>query len=97
VKQTKEILDAHYIHPNETRKIAGILGNIEGTKVSVMFIGGMDIIRVCLRCTGGVVNTSAVNYIGVGLPFAAGGSVVTWAEAEQVFNDLDQLLENHDD
>src|SRR5699024_946429 len=45
VKLTKEILEAHYIHPNETGKIAGILGNIEGNKVRVRFIEGMAINR----------------------------------------------------
>src|SRR5699024_11889030 len=71
VKLTKEILDAHYIHPNETGKIAGILGNIEGIKVWVMFIEEMDIIRVRLRSKGVVINTIAEKYNGGGHPLAA--------------------------
>lgn len=97
VKLTKEILDAHNIHPNETGKIAGILGNIEGIKVWVMFIEETDIIRVRLRSKGVVINTIAEKYNGGGHPLAAGASVLTWEEAEQVVNDLEQLLKEHDD
>src|SRR5699024_2812087 len=92
---SSEILDAHYIHPNETVKIAGILGNIEWIKVWVMFIEEMDIIRVRLRSKGVVINTIAEKYNGGGHPLSAGASVLTWEEAEQVVNDLEQLLEKH--
>src|SRR5699024_1973266 len=91
-KLTKEILGAHYIHPNETGKIAGIRGNIEGIKVWVMCIEEMDIMRVRLRSKGVVINTMAEKYSGGGHPHAAGASVLSWEEAAHVINDIEQLL-----
>lgn len=95
IELTKEVLEAHHVKPNETGKLTGILGNVEGIKVWVLFIEEDDLIRVRLRSKGIVINTIAEKYNGGGHPLAAGASVYSWDESAQLIQDLEQLLKTH--
>ena len=84
----KETLQSHDITPSEASLLVSSLGSIKGIKAWCFFIEEDDQIRVRLRSKGPVINTIAMKYNGGGHPLAAGASVHTWEEAEQVIQDI---------
>ncbi|MBS4208778.1 bifunctional oligoribonuclease/PAP phosphatase NrnA [Bacillus sp. FJAT-50079] len=80
----KETLDAFGVSPSEASLLVGSLGNIKGIQAWCFFIEEEDQIRVRLRSKGPIINTIAMKYRGGGHPLAAGASVYSWEEAEQV-------------
>lgn len=95
MKLSNDILSDYGVTPSEASQLVGILGNIEGVISWVFFVEEKDQIRVRLRSKGPVINVLARKYNGGGHPLASGASVYSWEEAEQVVEDLDQLLQNH--
>lgn len=89
MKLTKEILDRYNIDPSETGQLVGVLGDIDGIKVWVLFIEESDLIRVRLRSKGPAINEIAAKYHGGGHPLASGATVYTWEEAECIIADLE--------
>ncbi|ASN05007.1 DHH family phosphoesterase [Virgibacillus necropolis] len=90
IKLTKSILSEFDVSVMETGQLVGVLGDVEGIKAWAFFIEEDDLIRVRLRSKGPVINTIAATYNGGGHPMAAGASVDSWNEVEQVIHDLDQ-------
>lgn len=88
---TKKILENHNVDPIDTGKLVGTLGDIDGIQIWVFFIEEPDVIRVRIRSKGPIINEVAANYRGGGHPLAAGASVDTWKQAENVVKDLKQL------
>jgi phosphoesterase RecJ-like protein len=68
-----------------------VLGDVKGIKAWAFFIEEGDQIRVRLRSKGPVINGLAKKYKGGGHPLAAGASVYSWDDVEQVIEDLDEL------
>ncbi|MDC3412643.1 bifunctional oligoribonuclease/PAP phosphatase NrnA [Aquibacillus sp. 3ASR75-11] len=91
VKLTKEILQEHQMTPMETGQLVGILGDIDGVYTWVFFVEEEDLIRVRIRSKGPVINEIAAKYNGGGHPMAAGASVYSWEETEQVKEDLEMV------
>lgn len=91
IKLTKELLDAYHIKPMETSTLVGTPGDVEGIQAWVIFIEEEDQIRVRLRSKGPVINEIAARYNGGGHPMAAGASVYSWAETDQVIKDLEEV------
>ncbi|WP_430791340.1 DHH family phosphoesterase [Virgibacillus flavescens] len=90
LKLTKSLLNEFGVTIMETGQLVGVLGDIEGIKAWAFFIEEEeDLIRVRLRSKGPVINTIAATYNGGGHPMAAGASVRSWEEADQVIRDLD--------
>lgn len=90
LKLTKSLLNEFNVTIMETGQLVGVLGDIEGIKAWAFFIEeDDDLIRVRLRSKGPVINTIAATYNGGGHPMAAGASVRSWEEADQVIRDLD--------
>ena len=56
-----------------------------------IFIEEEDQIRVRLRSKGPVINSLAAQYGGGGHPLAAGASVHSWEEADEVITKLKEL------
>lgn len=96
IKLTKDILEMFKVNPSETGQLVGVLGDIEGIKAWVFFIEETDLIRVRLRSRGPVINEIAAKYNGGGHPMAAGASVKTWKETENVINDLQEACKAYD-
>lgn len=90
IKLTKKVLDMYGVEPSETGQLVGVLGDIEGIKSWALFIEEADVIRVRLRSKGPVINEIAANYNGGGHPMAAGASVYSWDEVDQVIADLEK-------
>ncbi|KAA0562292.1 bifunctional oligoribonuclease/PAP phosphatase NrnA [Bacillus sp. CH30_1T] len=92
---TKEILEQHQVIPSEASLLVSTLGNVKGIKAWVFFIEESDQIRVRLRSKGPVINTIAKKYNGGGHPLAAGASIYSWEEKEEVMKDLREVCRNH--
>lgn len=92
---TKDILEQHQVIPSEASLLVSTLGNVKGIKAWVFFIEESDQIRVRLRSKGPVINTIAKKYNGGGHPLAAGASIYSWEEKEEVMKDLREVCRNH--
>ncbi|KAB7705912.1 bifunctional oligoribonuclease/PAP phosphatase NrnA [Bacillus aerolatus] len=87
----KELLDEYGVVPSEASLLVSTLGSVKGIKAWVFFIEEEDQIRVRLRSKKPVINEIAKKYKGGGHPLAAGASVYSWEEAEEVAADLEAL------
>ncbi|WP_174614032.1 DHH family phosphoesterase [Virgibacillus ihumii] len=90
IRLTREELEEFNVDPADSGQLIGVLGDIEGIQAWVFFIEEDDQIRVRLRSKGPVVNDIAAKYNGGGHPMAAGASVKTWEEADNVVDDLQE-------
>ncbi|SHN05851.1 DHH family phosphoesterase [Gracilibacillus kekensis] len=91
VKLTKEILEKFNVTPSESSAVVGVLGDIEGIKVWVIFVEEEDLIRVRMRSKGPVINQVAAKFEGGGHPLASGAKIHKWETATQVLADLDEV------
>lgn len=91
IKLTADVLKKHEVDPIDTGKLVGTLGDIKGIRAWVFFIEEPDVIRVRIRSKGPVINTLAAEYSGGGHPLAAGASVISWQEAEQLVTKLEKI------
>ena len=92
VKITKDTLDKYGVTPLESSKLVGILGDIKGVRAWVFFVEeGGGTIRVRLRSKGPVINKLAAKYNGGGHPLAAGATVYSWEEADELIAELNDL------
>ncbi|MGP4041598.1 DHH family phosphoesterase [Gracilibacillus sp. D59] len=91
VKLTKEILKQFNVTASETSSVVGVLGDIEGIKVWVIFVEEEDVIRVRLRSKGPVINQVAANYEGGGHPLASGAKIHKWETVDTVLADLEEV------
>ncbi|MBM6617476.1 DHH family phosphoesterase [Bacillus suaedaesalsae] len=89
----KDILGKYNVTPSVASGLVGSLGSISGIKAWVFFVEEEDQIRVRLRSKGPVINKIAAKYRGGGHPMAAGASIYSWEEAEEVMADLEQLCD----
>lgn len=81
-------LEEYGILPSEASQLVSSLGMVKGIKAWVFFIEEDDQIRVRLRSKGPVINTIAMKYGGGGHPLAAGASVYSWKETDEVIEDV---------
>ncbi len=95
VRLTKELLAEYSAKPAEASLLVGSLGNVKGIKAWVFFIEEGDQIRVRLRSKGPVINGVARKYRGGGHPLAAGASIFSWDEVDEVLKELGEACENH--
>lgn len=91
IKLTKDILEQYGVSPIETSKLVGTLGDIKGLRAWAFFIEEPGVIRVRLRSKGPIINELASRYNGGGHPMAAGASVYSWEEADELISELDAL------
>lgn len=91
IKLTKDILEKYGVSPIETSKLVGTLGDIKGLRAWAFFIEEPGVIRVRLRSKGPIINELASRYNGGGHPRAAGASVYSWEEADELISELDAL------
>lgn len=91
---TKEILHQFDATPADASLLVSTLGSVKGLKAWVFFIEEEKEIRVRLRSKGPVINGVAKRYNGGGHPMAAGASIYSWNEAEDVIRDLEAVVLN---
>ncbi|MCI2254321.1 bifunctional oligoribonuclease/PAP phosphatase NrnA [Domibacillus sp. PGB-M46] len=92
VRLTKELLKQFRATQAETSLLVSILSGVKGIKAWVFFIEEEDQIRVRFRSKGPVINGLAMKHGGGGHALAAGASVYSWEEADQVIADLKNLV-----
>ena len=91
VKIDKAILEQFNVTASDTSQLVGALGDVQGICAWTIFIEEEDQIRVRLRSKGPVINKLAAQFGGGGHPLAAGASVHSWQEADEVIEQLKQL------
>ncbi len=91
MRLTKEILSTFGVTANESAKLVNSFSNVEGLKAWVFFVEEEDSIRVRLRSKRAVINEIAAEYNGGGHLLAAGATVYSWEEAEEIIRKLDEL------
>lgn len=91
---TKELLQEYGMKPSEASLLVSILGNVAGISAWAFFIEEEDQIRVRLRSKGPVINKIAMKYKGGGHPLAAGASIYSWDELNDVMRDLEEVCAN---
>jgi len=84
----KEMLEKYSVRAQEASLLISSLGNIQGLLAWVFFIEEEDQIRVRFRSKGPVVNEIAKKYRGGGHPLAAGATIYSWTEVDEVMEDL---------
>jgi phosphoesterase RecJ-like protein len=90
---SKELLKEFGANPPEASLLVGTLGNVKGIKAWVFFIEEDDQIRVRLRSKGPVINGIARNFKGGGHPLAAGASIHSWDEVDNVLKELGEACD----
>jgi bifunctional oligoribonuclease and PAP phosphatase NrnA len=90
---SKELLEKFGAKVSEASQLVSELGNVKGIKAWVFFIAEDDQIRVRLRSKGPVINGVAKKYRGGGHPLAAGASIYSWDEVENVIQDIEAVCE----
>ena len=88
---SKQLLAQFDAKPSEASLLVSVLGNVEGISAWVFFIEEDDQIRVRLRSKGPVINGVAKKYRGGGHPLAAGASIQSWDEMENVIHDIEAV------
>lgn len=91
IKLKKTILDEFDVKAEETSSLVSSLGDVKGIRAWLIFVEEADQIRVRLRSKGIVINGLAAEYGGGGHPLAAGASVRTWEEADEVIQKVQKL------
>ncbi|WP_335872229.1 DHH family phosphoesterase [Bacillus sp. 2205SS5-2] len=95
VTLTKELLNEFDVVPAQASLLVSTLGSVKGVRAWICFIEEEDQIRVRLRSKGPVINSIAKKYNGGGHPLAAGASIYSWNEAQDVMNDLEVALKEY--
>lgn len=92
---TKKQLEEFGVTSAESSQLVGVLGNIEGIKVWVMFVEeNENDIRVRIRSKGPVINQVAREFNGGGHPLASGATIYAWNDKEKVLKALDEVCVN---
>ena len=91
IKLTQAILSEFQVQPEETSALVSSLGDVKGICAWLIFVEEPDQIRVRLRSKKVVINDLAAEYGGGGHPLAAGASVKSWEEADEVISKIQAL------
>jgi bifunctional oligoribonuclease and PAP phosphatase NrnA len=90
---SKSLLDEYGAMPSEASLLVGTLGDVKGIKAWVFFIEEKDQIRVRLRSKGPVINEVAKMYNGGGHPLAAGASIYSWDQVDEVIAEVEKACD----
>ncbi|MGD6841045.1 DHH family phosphoesterase [Bacillus infantis] len=90
---SRELQEQYGLKASDASLLVGVLGNVQGIKAWVFFIEEEDQIRVRLRSKGPVINGLAKKYKGGGHPLAAGASIHSWEEKNNVIKDLEEICQ----
>lgn len=93
VKLTRGLLEEYHAKPAGASLLVSALQDVKGIKAWVFFIEENDQIRVRLRSKGPVINGVARKFRGGGHPLAAGASIYSWDEVNDVINELNKACE----
>ncbi len=95
IKLTKETLQQFGVTVEETNNLVPILGSAKGIVAWAMFVEEENQIRVRLRSKGPIINTIAKQFNGGGHPVAAGATVYSWEEADELIQVIQKLCKDN--
>ncbi len=84
MKLPKTILKQFNVTASEASLLVNAFSDVEGLKAWVFFIEEDDQIRVRFRSKGPVVNTIASRFNGGGHPLAAGATIYSWDDVDEI-------------
>ncbi len=94
IRLTQSILQEYNVTPSDASRLVNSFANLEGIKAWVFFVEEPDqLIRVRLRSKKPVINGLAQKFNGGGHPLAAGASVYSWEEADEVLAGLQAICQ----
>ena len=93
IKIDRAILKKFNVNASEASQLVSSLGEVRGICAWTILIEEEDQIRVRLRSKGPIINTLAAEFGGGGHPLAAGASVYSWDEADELITKLKQLCD----
>lgn len=93
IKIDRSILKKFNVDASEASQLVSSLGEVKGISAWTILIEEEDQIRVRLRSKGPIINALAAEYGGGGHPLAAGASVYSWEEADELIAKLKQLCD----
>ncbi|WP_214778171.1 bifunctional oligoribonuclease/PAP phosphatase NrnA [Exiguobacterium sp. s22] len=91
VKIDKDVLRTFHASPEAASQLVNSFSGLEGLKCWVMFVENKEEIRVRIRSKGPVINEVAKRYRGGGHPMAAGATIDTWDEMDDVISALNEV------
>jgi bifunctional oligoribonuclease and PAP phosphatase NrnA len=95
INLTQALLQEYEVSPSDASRLVNTFANVEGLKAWVFFVEEPDqLIRVRLRSKGPTINGLAQQFNGGGHPLAAGASVHSWKETEDVLAKLQEICRN---
>lgn len=95
ISLTQTLLKEYNVSPSDASRLVNTFANVEGLKAWVCFVEEPDqLIRVRLRSKGPIINVLAQKFNGGGHPLAAGASVHSWGEAQDVLDQLQEICRN---
>ncbi|QOY33905.1 DHH family phosphoesterase [Anaerobacillus isosaccharinicus] len=95
INLTQTLLKEYNVSPSDASRLVNTFANVEGLKAWVCFVEEPDqLIRVRLRSKGPIINGLAQKFNGGGHPLAAGASVHSWDEAQDVLDQLQEICRN---
>lgn len=92
ISLNKEILEKYDARPADASLLVNAIRDVAGVVAWVFFIEEDEQIRIRLRSKGPVINGVARKYGGGGHPLAAGATIYSWDEVDDVLKDLNELL-----
>ncbi|WP_153123946.1 DHH family phosphoesterase [Peribacillus tepidiphilus] len=92
----QNILQKYDVKPSEASLLVSTLGTVKGLKAWVFFIEEDEVIRTRLRSKGPVINGVARKYNGGGHPLAAGASIYSWNDVDNVVRDLEKACQSYE-
>ncbi|EPE62885.1 bifunctional oligoribonuclease and PAP phosphatase nrnA [Exiguobacterium sp. S17] len=91
VKIDADVLRTFHATPEAASLLVNSFSGLEGLKCWIMFVENKDEIRVRIRSKGPVINEVAKRYRGGGHPMAAGATIDTWEEMDDVIAALEEV------
>lgn len=84
MKLPKTVLERFNVTASEASLLVNAFSDVEGLKAWVFFIEEDEQIRVRFRSKGPVVNTIASRFNGGGHPLAAGATIYSWDDVDEI-------------
>ncbi|WP_214824754.1 DHH family phosphoesterase [Exiguobacterium algae] len=91
VKIDVDVLRQFHASPETASQLVNSFSGLEGLKCWVMFVENKEEIRVRIRSKGPVINEVAKRYRGGGHPMAAGATIDSWDEMDDVIHALKEV------
>lgn len=91
VKIDADVLRTFHATPEAASLLVNSFSGLVGLKCWVMFVENKDEIRVRIRSKGPIINEVAKRYRGGGHPMAAGATIDTWEQMDDVLAALEEV------